>query len=424
MSPQRKTLAQYGKRTDRVRVLVDRNRDRIEVLYRDPAGVRRKRVFANTSEGRAEAETWAETYHARRAEIVAAGSVHAARPRLTIRELWARYTESPAYTEEIREKTRINYRDRWRHWELFLKPEAIAEETTLDDVDRFRVFAASTGLVQNSIRNTLNVVRVVYNWGTTRKLLAHNEIAVFRWKQPKDVPVFEPEEYTEAEFLALLHATFPVHARTWRVWVALMLVGHHGQRARAVLHLRWEDVDWAAGVIRWPAAYQKQGVALVQPITVEARAALTTAELWRARTGYTGPWVLFAGGGNKRLGEALVGNARHYRRARTAGQDTAYTYQALWRALKKAEGRAGVTPKPYRSLHGFRKMVAGNVADRTNDPRLGMEWIGDRDLKQAKRYLKRRSERLDRAADAAGLTSSEAAPRPRPAQPAEVPSDA
>jgi hypothetical protein len=36
-------------------------------------------------------------------------------------------------------------------------------------------------------------------------------------------------------------------------------------------------------------------------------------------------------------------------------------------------------------------MVAGNVADRTGDDRLGMEFIGDRDMKQAKKYLKRRT---------------------------------
>jgi len=409
----RKTLASYGKHSDRVRVLVDRNRGRIEVIYRDADKVKRKRIFANSTEGRREAEAWAETYHARRAAMAAAGASGGAKPQLTIREIWTRYTSSPAYLEEIRDATRTNYRDRWRHWELFMKPEAIAEDTTLDDVDRFRVAAAESGMVQNSIRNTLAVVRVVYNWATTRKLLLHNEIAVFRWKQPKDVPVFEPEEYTEAEYIRLLRATFPSDGKTWRVWVALMLAGHHGQRARAVLHLRWEDVDFGADLITWPARYQKQGVELLQPITFEALSALLTALHWREESGYTGPWILFAGGGNKRLGEALVGNARSYRRDRQPAEDAAYTYQGMWRALKKAESRAGVEKKPYRSLHGFRKMVAGNVSDRTSDPRLGMEWIGDRDDKQMKRYLKRRTERIGRAADAAGATSSTLAPIPQ-----------
>lgn len=70
-------------------------------------------------------------------------------------------------------------------------------------------------------------------------------------------------------------------------------------------------------------------------------------------------------------------------------------------ALLKAEARAGVEHKERRAMHGLRKLAAGNVADETGDMRLGMEWIGDRDMKQAPAYLKRRSERMDRAAKAA-----------------------
>src|SRR5205809_137399 len=34
-----------------------------------------------------------------------------------------------------------------------------------------------------------------------------------------------------------------------------------------------------------------------------------------------------------------------------------YGYQAMWRALRALEERAGVEHRPYRALHGFRKMV-------------------------------------------------------------------
>lgn len=401
MSPRdRRTLAQYGRRGDRVRVLIDSNRSRIEVLYRDADGIARKRIFANSKEGRTEAETWAETYHTARA-LAASG---AQKEPVTVRELWERYTSSPAYHEEIREATRRNYRDRWRHWEVFIGPNAIANETTLYDIDRFRVAAREAGLVLNSIRNTLNVVRVVYNWATTRKLISHNEVAVFRWKQPKDAVVFAPEEYTEAEFGALLKELSPQSGLTWRTWTVLMLAGHQGQRARAVLNLRWSDVDYnvAGGpVIRWPAEYQKQGVELVQPMMWETVSALRTAREWRERSGYEGPWVLYAGGGNKSLGAVLLGAERGYRKDRTQEEDTPYTYQAMHRALMAAERRAKVAHKPHRALHGLRKMVAGNVADRTGDDRMAMEWIGDRDMGQARTYLKRRNERLDRAAEAA-----------------------
>ena len=45
-------------------------------------------------------------------------------------------------------------------------------------------------------------------------------------------------------------------------------------------------------------------------------------------------------------------------------------------------------------------MVAGNVLDATRDPKLALEWLGDRDLKQMKSHLLRREDRLRLAAPA------------------------
>ena len=50
----RRTLGTWGRRGDRVRVLVDGTRDRVEVLYRDTQGIDRKRIFGNDKAGRAE----------------------------------------------------------------------------------------------------------------------------------------------------------------------------------------------------------------------------------------------------------------------------------------------------------------------------------------------------------------------------------
>lgn len=396
----RQTLYIAGRRGDRVRALVDKARDRVEVHYRDLDGVPHKQVFPNTKAGRADAVAWATTFHAERERMRQEASQPKAAPRTTLRQLWDAFRASPAW-RDLREKTRVAYEYRWRKWELHVGRHTVVDETTLKHVDDFITAGRAADVAVNQIRQVINVARGIYNWGQSRKLVAVNDLALYRWKKPKDAQVHEPEEYTEAEFDRLLGVLSPQQGGTWRPWVGLMLAGFHGQRANAVLHLRWEDIDHTRGEIRWPAAYQKQGVELVQPLTWEAVAALETARTWRERTGYTGPWILFAGGGNKRLGPALVGNARHYRKDRTPAQDTAWTYQAFWRALNKAEVRAHVAHKPYRAIHGFRKMNAGNVADRTGDARLGMEWIGDRDLKQAPKYLKRRSERMDRAAAAA-----------------------
>jgi hypothetical protein len=52
-------------------------------------------------------------------------------------------------------------------------------------------------------------------------------------------------------------------------------------------------------------------------MTWDAVAALETARYWRDALGYEGPWVLFAGGGNKPIGSPVHGNARHGRKERT-----------------------------------------------------------------------------------------------------------
>ena len=49
-------------------------------------------------------------------------------------------------------------------------------------------------------------------------------------------------------------------------------------------------------------------------------------------------------------------------------------------------------------------MAAGNVLDATRGPKLALEWVGDRDLKQMKSYLLRREDRLRLAAEAVATT--------------------
>lgn len=414
----RKTLFKTGRHGDQVRVLVDEKRDRVEVLYRDADGIPRKAIYSNTREGKAEARAWAQSYFAERQAIA---EERKAPKRVTLAELWQEYTKSPAYAA-LRPKTKIAYSQRFASWMNVQGSSSCPDDTTLLDVDRFIEKGRTAGKALNQVRQIINVARVIYRWGKTRKLVKTNELADFRWQQPKDVETFEPAEYSVDEYDRLLREFSPHRGTKWRPWFVLMVAGHHGQRANALVHMRWEDVDWEEGVIVWPARYQKNGKDLVQPMTWELIAALTTARIWRERMGYTGPWILPAGGGNKKLGHTVVRGpsrarneftrktTRTYRRERTVDQDTPYTYQAAWTAIRKAELRAGVEHMAYRLLHGVRKMNAGNVADVTGDARLGMEWIGDRDPKQMNRYLKRRTERMERAAEAAGNTRTASEP--------------
>lgn len=400
MSPQRKTLASYGKHGDRVRVLVDKKRDRVEVKYRDPDGIPRKKVFASNPEGRAEAIAWGQSYHSERARILEERKSPARRAPITHRELWAAYTASPAFTEDLREKSRINYVGRWKKWEAFITPDALVDNTTLHDVDRFRTACDQAGIVINSVRGILNIVRTVYNWGQSRDLVITNKLALYRWKSPKDAVVLEPGEFTTPQYEGMLRTLDPMKRKEWRAWVCLMLLGHTGQRWNAVSHLQVTDFDFAADEIIWNPQYQKQGKALRRPISWAVYSAYLVAMHWReieltervgarirGKRGFEHdasvkdlrietPWLLFA----------------------TGDKTKSYTYQAFHHHLLKAEKAVGIVHEKYRAGHGLRRMVVGNIGEETGDRMLGLEYVGDKDPKMLKSYDKREGERMRRAA--------------------------
>lgn len=379
MSPRkRKTLASYGKRGDHVRVLVDDGRDRVIVHYRDTAGVPHRRFFGNDRAGRKEATTWAETYHATRKSQ----ETEQQRPRTTLRALFTAFIDSEA--DNLREKTIAGYKQRFAKWELFFGASALADDTTLHDIDRFKAAARKSGMVSNQVRNVINVARIVYNWGQKRKLVHTNELAIYRWKQSKDTAVIEPAEYTEPEFEQLLRQFDPTRQDQWRPWVALMLFGHHGMRANAVRHLRWSDIDEARGVITWPARFMKAGKAHVQPIMWETVSALRTARAWREPAGVESDWVLFA--------------------PRNAAEP--YSYQSLHYQLRQAEGKAEIKHLDYRGAHGFRKLVFNRIARQTKDPLAALAYIGDTDVKVLRNYDRLTEERIAEGSKIMATTES------------------
>ena len=87
-------------------------------------------------------------------------------------------------------------------------------------------------------------------------------------------------------------------------------------------------------------------------------------------------------------------------RKRALGDDPRAVYHptALLRALRLAEARAGVTHRPYRGMHGFRRAVAGDVARSTGNLKLAMEYIGDTDIWRAREYIQVRPDHLEEAA--------------------------
>jgi integrase len=384
----RRVLARYGRRGDQVKVLVDSKRDRAEVHYKDEEGIPRIRTYPNDKDGRAEALAFGEAYLDERKQMAAEKLAPRASAPLTLRALWDAYML--AEFQNLRPKTRIAYRERWTRWERFMMRDALADDTTLDDVDLFRTDALKGGIALNQVRQVLNVARLVYAWGMVRKKIKTNELALHRWKQPKDAPVLEPEEYSVAELERMLRVFDPTKHNQWRPWVAFMLLMGSGQRANAILHLRWEDIEWSKGEIVWRAAFQKQGKELRRALTDTIYSALIVADLWRRRAGFVRdldteltepvdtPWVLFA------LNE----------------KSEPMSYSSLYAQLRRAEDHATppVPHRPYRAFHGGRRTVVGEIIDATGDRMLGLEYVGDNDVKMLRSYDKRAQERVDRAA--------------------------
>ena len=364
---QRDTVATYGEKGQRVRVLKDSSRGRVLVQWYDQ-GKLKKRVYPSTAAGTREAKAFAEAF-AQERQAVAAGED---RGDMTVGEVWQAYAEVcfPA----LRPRTRDLYTERWRKWEAYIKRHTPADAIELRDADGFVTAQRKLGASMNQTRHILNVVRIVFNWARSRKYIQQNELAGYRWKSVKGEGPQEIAEHTPEEFRRIVAALDATSAHQWRPWALFTLAGLQGPRIRSARYLRWSDIDSERGVIVWPAEYMKQGEAFEQPLTKAAWEALEVARSWRERDGYTGDFVFYA--------------------ARRTNRQPVYTYQSAWIALRKAEDRAGVPHVRWRAFHGFRRMAAGNIYDQAKDPLAAAEWIGDKDVKQMGSYLKRRRERL------------------------------
>jgi len=372
----RKTLAHFGPGRGGVRVLLDPSTGFVRAEWYEH-GARRVKSWPDTAAGRAEAKAWARGF----AETRTLGPFPSPEP-LTLRALWERYAE--AEFGHLRPKTQQLYRDAWRKWELFVGRDSGAQRVRLEHVDRLRTALTCQGLAVEHQRRIVRVIKGVYHWAAARELLERNRLEAYRFKVAKEARTEPPPEYTSDERAALLGALSGERADQWRAWAVIRLAAYQGARLGAILHLAHEDVDLAAGVVLWQARWDKTGHTRRQPLTDGARQAVETALSWAARDGYDGPWLFYSS----------------HARKRRLGADERAVYRAtsLLRALALAERRAGVRHVPYRGLHGLRRAVAGDVRQATGDPLLGLQYIGDRDLRRAREYLQEQPEELREAA--------------------------
>lgn len=356
-----RTLATYGRYGQRVRVYRDTVKEAIVVSWRDH-GTKRYRVFAATKAGRAEADAWASAFAAARASQTS--------PRTPLRtdELWRRYVDGAM--PDHRPKTRVLYTDAWRKWQVFVGPESIAEDLGPETMLQFRRALERTQLAPNTIARTLQVVKTVYAWGRQYRHLARNEVRDYRWTLAKDKRPPQIPEYTAEEFAALCGALPLDQAATWRAGGVLRLCGLQGGRPRAVLHLRWEDVDLATDRLRWRPEWDKLGRDETSPLRPAARAVLEALTRWRTES----PWL--------------------FPRAQRRGREETYHLTSFIRAVHEAERRAGVRRVRHRAGHSLRRKAFNDVLHITGDLASAMAAIRDTSLQVASRYLRTREEQL------------------------------
>lgn len=379
------TLASIGLRGKRVRVCcltTPHGTKLVRAEWRE-GGKRVRESWPDTRDNRKVARAYAEGVAERLAQR---GTGQ--RARVTVLELAQRYI---AANDHWRPATVRNVTERLHRFTRFTGEAFPADQVTPEMIDEYRAALRripldKTGkpMVANQVAHHAAEVKHLYRFAKARKLVPDNPLAEYVIRLGKDERRQEMAEYSNAEWAAVLGQLSPRKALEWRAYALLVLAGVLGPRQNALRHLTWADVDLAAREVVWRRATDKMGHERTQPLPRDAVRVFRIARVWRTRDGYTGPWIFYG--------------------AQERTREKPYNYGALNRHLHEAERRAGVEHKPFRALHGLRRTAAGNVLAVTggNVADAG-NWIGDRDPKALRKYLKVRDARQR---EVAGMVSA------------------
>jgi integrase len=264
---------------------------------------------------------------------------------LTLKELFDIYGEEVTPTKSGRSQKHDK-----RASKMFLKyfgPGRVVSTLSLRDWERFirdrgegRVGPGEPpwkGVGPRTVEYDLRFIMAVFNWamhagdGRGGVLLDRNPFKGYRVpkeKNPRRVVL------TDEEYRALLEVSEVVD---WRFHVALVLAHETGHRIGAIRQLRWSDIDLEEKLIRWRAETEKTGHAHVTPMTDQAVAALRRA---RNRNPGIGDAPVFPAPENPDLCVSR------------------YLTRDWW---KRAEGKAGLEPRPGRGWHSLRRKFASDL---------------------------------------------------------------
>jgi len=288
----------------------------------------------------------------RQADEFAAGFIDApngkaeAKPDpLTLDKLFEIYGEevTPTKAEASQRSDRAATRMFLRFFGRDRSPETLSQR----DWDRFirarrsgRVGPSGKPVSDRTIEHDLKFLIAVLNWASKSRdergklLLVSNPLRGLRTpteKNPTRVVL------SEEEYQALLGVSREVD---WRFRVALVLAHETGHRIGAIRQLRFSDIDFESGVVRWRAEHEKTGYEHRTPVTVEALAVLHEAR--KRSSGYEHAPVLPAPTDpSKCAGRSLV--------------------RTWW---YRAQTLAGLEPKRGRGWHSLRRKFASDLMDQ------------------------------------------------------------
>lgn len=377
--------------------------------------------FENTRSGKAEAKAFMKGTHERLTEPRAAAPVVAdATEPMTLKELKEEYFA--AHVNAWKTKTLQGKASRWKLIGLLIPERTLASAVTPKMLDTAVTSLVTTPIARKHKKRSINQVRMTiaeltaaFRWAVDeRGILPPTRVVTYAPKLGAlKKQVVDTAEYSADERARLIAALDPRDPMQWRAWALNTVFGFCGPRQTATRHLEVTDIEldpvvWKdgqpvfGGRIHWPSETDKMENERTQPMPAPVAEAFWIALGWREFDEYTGRFI-FYGAQRRTRGQALRRDT-HRAKAKESLEGVAidekpYTYSALNAAMKKAEDRAGIEHINYRSTHGHRRGVSGDIHQATGSSKKAADYIGDRSTKVVeKHYLLTRVENLDEAA--------------------------
>jgi integrase len=206
---------------------------------------------------------------------------------LTLGMLERLYLESPTHRAK-KARTQVADQRRLKRVVAFLGANRMVVSLSESDVRRYqmarkagdpnlRAVAPGAPVRDRTVQYDLIGLQLALNWAVRertssgRRLLRENPlhgVRLPREKNPRQ-PVMTHDVY-----LRLLEVADRVHPL---LKLALVVAEGTGRRISAWENLRWDDVDFAAGTIRWRAEHDKKGYEQVVPMSDAVKEALLDA---------------------------------------------------------------------------------------------------------------------------------------------------